>query len=425
MAVGSRRARPRGGLLAGRRSRAQQRRRPPADRVLEPDLFPNRLRQLVEAALTGRLADVAAVVLPRTSDPDYKCFLYLRELVRRGMASQRCRPSCCSICCIRTAPTRSAYNTERARALSALLANLAGRQHRAQDDLRREIASANRARAAARRLNALRTAAPRIAGADALPLLGAFWQLEPERYAALADAAADSLAGRPPLDGPRVLLAGAPVDSTALHAAIEAERRRRRCRAEPVRQRRRRRRRRSSRTTPSLRSLSITGASRSTRACRSATLMQQARRGAQRRRTPSSSRCRPTTRASAGTIRACASCSRGARFHTPCSQAIPRSARRPRTASASERCSRAAARAPGGPLWLRSSFSRRSRRRRFRSSGSAICVGASSTSAGRTRSFRPTCLSSCSICSRSPPSAISGGRRSSPRSAKRRRFSMR
>jgi hypothetical protein len=60
---------------------------PAADRVLEPDLFPNRLRQLVEAALTGRLANVAAIVLPRSSDPDYKCFLYLRELVRRGTAA--------------------------------------------------------------------------------------------------------------------------------------------------------------------------------------------------------------------------------------------------------------------------------------------------------------------------------------------------
>ena len=61
---------------------------PAADRVLEPELFPNRLRQLVEAALTERLADVAAIVLPRSSDPDYKCFLYLRELARREHRGQ-------------------------------------------------------------------------------------------------------------------------------------------------------------------------------------------------------------------------------------------------------------------------------------------------------------------------------------------------
>ena len=35
---------------------------PAADAVLEEDLFPSRIRQLVEAALTGRLAHVAAIV---------------------------------------------------------------------------------------------------------------------------------------------------------------------------------------------------------------------------------------------------------------------------------------------------------------------------------------------------------------------------
>jgi hypothetical protein len=35
--------------------------------------------------LTGRLSHVARIVIPRTSDPDYKCFLYLREFVRRGV----------------------------------------------------------------------------------------------------------------------------------------------------------------------------------------------------------------------------------------------------------------------------------------------------------------------------------------------------
>ena len=189
--------------------------------MLEPDLFPSRLRQLVEAALAGRLANVAAVVLPRTSDPDYKCFLYLRELVRRGVATALPPVLLFDLLHSDGADAR-AYNAERAHALSTLLASLAGRQTEPHD-LRREIANANRARAAARRLNALRTDAPRIAGVDALPLLGAFWQLEPERYVALAEAAADSLAGRPTLEGPRVLLAGAPVDSTALHAAIEAD----------------------------------------------------------------------------------------------------------------------------------------------------------------------------------------------------------
>jgi hypothetical protein len=54
-------------------------------------------------------------------------------------------------------------------------------------------------------------------------LLGAFWQLEPERYATLADSTADTLARRVPLEWLRVLVAGVPVDAPTLHAAIEAE----------------------------------------------------------------------------------------------------------------------------------------------------------------------------------------------------------
>jgi hypothetical protein len=192
-----------------------------ADRVLEPDLFPNRLRQLVEAALTGGLAGVAAVVLPRSSDPDYKCFLYLRELARRGAAAELPRVLLFDLLHA-DSPDARAYNMERARSLFAELALCAGLP-RGEDELRRAIASANRARAAGRRVHALRAGAPRLSGVNALALLGAFWQLEPERYAALAGAAADSLAGRAPLEALRVLVAGEPVDGTALHAAIEAE----------------------------------------------------------------------------------------------------------------------------------------------------------------------------------------------------------
>jgi hypothetical protein len=194
---------------------------PAADRVLEPGLFPSRLRQLVEAALSGRLADVAAIVLPRSSDPDYKCFLYLRELTRRGIVAAL-PPVLLFDLLHSNGADVSAYNAGRARDLSARLSNLAGRPHRA-DDLSDTIVSANRARAAARRLHSMRSELPRIAGADALPLLGAFWQLEPERYAALANAIADTLARQSPLERRRVLVAGVPVDTPALHAAIEAE----------------------------------------------------------------------------------------------------------------------------------------------------------------------------------------------------------
>jgi benzoyl-CoA reductase/2-hydroxyglutaryl-CoA dehydratase subunit BcrC/BadD/HgdB len=193
---------------------------PAADAHLEPGIFPSRIRRLVDAALTGGLSGAACIVIPRTSDPDYKCFLYLREFARLGIA--RALPPVLLYDLLQSpGPDVPAYNAARTRVLLEKLASITGRQP-SLDDVRHEIARTNKARAAARRLLALRGGEPRVTGAEVFPLLGAFWNLPPEEYAALAGEAADDIARRAPLAGPRVLLAGAPVDSAALHAAIEA-----------------------------------------------------------------------------------------------------------------------------------------------------------------------------------------------------------
>jgi hypothetical protein len=193
---------------------------PAADTLLEPRIFPNRLRQLVERALTGCLSSAARIVVPRTSDADYKCFLYLREFVRRGMATAA--PPIMLFDLLQSGGSDvRAYDVMRTHALLDELASVSGRMPSA-DDLRREIVRANAARAAARRLIALRRVLPRVTGSDVFPLLAAFWEMEPDRYVEMARETADRIAGRPPLAGPRVLLSGAPVDGPMLHAAIES-----------------------------------------------------------------------------------------------------------------------------------------------------------------------------------------------------------
>ena len=193
---------------------------PLADHWLETDTFPNRLRQLVDAALAGRLQHPMCVVLPRTSDPDYKAFLYLRELVRRGVTPPL-PPVLLFDLLQSNGPDVRAYDAARARALFETLATL--RQRPAStEDVDAAIEQTNVARAALRRLLDLRRHGPRVSGAEVLPLLGAFWCMAPDEYAGLANEAADVLSRRTPHDGPRVLLAGAPVDGPALHAAIEA-----------------------------------------------------------------------------------------------------------------------------------------------------------------------------------------------------------
>jgi len=193
---------------------------PAADAHLEPGVFPGRLRHLVEAALAGRLAHAACIVVPRTSDVDYKCFLYLREFVRRKVVSAL-PPVLLHDLLQSDGPHVRAYDVARTRALCNELASVSGRTL-SPDDLRREIGRTNAARQAARRLLALRRLTPRISGTEAFPLLAAFWEMDPDRYVEMASEAAEEIAGREPVAGPRVLLAGAPLDVPVLHEAVES-----------------------------------------------------------------------------------------------------------------------------------------------------------------------------------------------------------
>ena len=193
---------------------------PHADAHLEPGIFPSRLRQLVENALTGRLADATRIVIPRTSDADYKCFLYLREFVRRGVATSLAPVVLFDLLQSGGADVL-AYDVSRTRVLLDELSSASGRMPSA-DDLRAEITRANAARVAARRLAGLRRSVPRVAGTEVFPLLAAFWEMDPNRYATMANDAASRIAARPPLAGPRVLLTGAPVDGQRVHEAIES-----------------------------------------------------------------------------------------------------------------------------------------------------------------------------------------------------------
>jgi len=193
---------------------------PTADRHLEPRIFARRLRHLVENALTGRLSDAARIVIPRTSDTDYKCFLYLREFVRRGVIATLPPVILFDLLQSEAAGVR-AYDAERTRALFDELSFVSGRRP-SVDNLKLEIARANQARAAARGLVAFRRIVPRVTGAELFSLLAAFWDLEPERYVAVVNSAASAFAQRSALSGPRVLLAGVPVDGPELHHAIES-----------------------------------------------------------------------------------------------------------------------------------------------------------------------------------------------------------
>ncbi len=73
-----------------------------------------------------------------------------------------------------------------------------------------------------RRLPSLRQNTPRVTGTEALPLVGAFFLMDRPTYAALAARAADDIEQRAPFPGPRLVLAGAWLDDSELHALLES-----------------------------------------------------------------------------------------------------------------------------------------------------------------------------------------------------------
>jgi benzoyl-CoA reductase/2-hydroxyglutaryl-CoA dehydratase subunit BcrC/BadD/HgdB len=190
------------------------------DEFLEPGIFSPRIRALFESALAGDVSFLSALVFARTSEQDYKAYLYLREVAREGRGDGL--PPLWFYDLLHS-PSAHAYQygLARTRELADRLEAMAGRPIRA-DDLEAAVAESNASRAAVRRLLVLRRHAPRLAGSEALALTGSFFLIDRNRYTALASRAADEAGQRAPFAGPRLILAGAWLDDSRLHALLES-----------------------------------------------------------------------------------------------------------------------------------------------------------------------------------------------------------
>jgi benzoyl-CoA reductase/2-hydroxyglutaryl-CoA dehydratase subunit BcrC/BadD/HgdB len=193
---------------------------PAADEFMETNVFPERIRQIFETAVSGEWSFLRAIVLSRTSEQEYKLFLYLREVAREGARHGMPPVHLYGILHSQSAETR-AYGISRTEELKRQLEEIAGHPIAAQN-MAEAIAESNAARAAVRRLLDLRNGAPRISGAEALPLIGAYWFMSRADYAKLATEAAEILERREPLPGARLIVKGAPLDHVQLHAALES-----------------------------------------------------------------------------------------------------------------------------------------------------------------------------------------------------------
>lgn len=190
------------------------------EEFLEPGVFSPRIRALFESALAGDLGFLSALVFARTSEQDYKAYLYLREVAREGRGAGL--PPLWFYDLLHS-PSAHAYEygLARTRELADRLEPVAGHAIRTED-LEAAVAESNASRAAVRRLLALRGNAPRLTGTEALALVGSFFLIDRNSYAVLANRAAAEAEQRSPLPGPRLLLTGAWLDDGRLHALFDS-----------------------------------------------------------------------------------------------------------------------------------------------------------------------------------------------------------
>jgi benzoyl-CoA reductase/2-hydroxyglutaryl-CoA dehydratase subunit BcrC/BadD/HgdB len=200
--------------------RPAQRPTPAADEFMEKNVFQARIRQIFESAVGGELSFLRAIVLSRTSEQEYKLFLYLREVVRESSRDGMPPVYLYGLLHSRSAETH-AYGISRTEELKRQLEEIGGRPIAARD-MAEAIVESDAARAAVRRLLRLREGTPRLSGTEALPLIGAYWFMARAEYTKLASEAADNFERGGPLPGVRLIVKGAPLDHVRLHAELES-----------------------------------------------------------------------------------------------------------------------------------------------------------------------------------------------------------
>jgi benzoyl-CoA reductase/2-hydroxyglutaryl-CoA dehydratase subunit BcrC/BadD/HgdB len=186
---------------------------------MEEGVFEERIRAIFGAAISGDLRHLRLLLIPRTSEQEYKLYLYLREVARQD-PKRRIPPVYLYDMLHTRSPESYSYGLERTLCLKKQLEELTGKL---ADDaaLKHAIEESNFARKAIRQLLSLRRQEPRVTGTEALALIGASFFMNRSEYARLAELAVEKLEDRAPLTGRRLMITGASLSHRILHQALE------------------------------------------------------------------------------------------------------------------------------------------------------------------------------------------------------------
>jgi benzoyl-CoA reductase/2-hydroxyglutaryl-CoA dehydratase subunit BcrC/BadD/HgdB len=186
---------------------------------MEEGVFEKRIRAIFGAAISGDLEYLSLLLIPRTSEQEYKLYLYLREVARQDPA-RRIPPLYLYDMLHTRSPESYSYGLERTLRLKERLEDLTGKQI---DDaaLLHAVKESNSARKAIRKLLSLRNPVPRIAGSEAVALIGASFFVNRDEYAHLAGQVVEMIEGHAPIAGKRVMIEGSSLNHLGLHHALE------------------------------------------------------------------------------------------------------------------------------------------------------------------------------------------------------------
>ena len=192
---------------------------PAADEYMEESVFQPRIRSIFDQ-IVSRKWPLRAVIIPRTSEQEYKLFLYLREVSRQDSSGKSTPVYLYDLPHYRSVESE-AYGLSVTVDLKGKIEEISGRAL-SEEQIAIAVSESNAARAAVRSLICLRNASPRVSGTLALALIGPFWLMQRKIYAERVTEATAILKDFSSLPGPRILIKGVSLDDSRLHRLLES-----------------------------------------------------------------------------------------------------------------------------------------------------------------------------------------------------------
>lgn len=193
---------------------------PDIGNYMEEDVFEKRIRAIFGAAISGGLEYLNLLLISRTSEQEYKLYLYLREVARQDVQSRIPPIHLYDLLHTRT-PESYAYGLDRTLHLKERLEKMTGTPITSKA-LQQAVEESNSARRAIRKLLCMRRPEPKISGKEALALIGASSFICRDDYSRMAEQAVNLIEQRKPLPGVQVMIVGASLNHRGLHNAIES-----------------------------------------------------------------------------------------------------------------------------------------------------------------------------------------------------------